>query len=262
MAKPILVFDSGVGGLSILAEIQSSLPDQTYCYLFDNARLPYGELGEQELIQGCVALIQKVVAEIDACMLVVACNTASTLVLDALRQVLDIPVVGVVPAIKPAALLSETRHIALLATPGTIGRDYTRELIQQFAIDCKVELIGSSELVHIAERKLAGEVISLNELAAIIAPINKLPIDVIVLGCTHFPLLASEIAQVAERPIILLDSSKAIAQRVRYLLGEHLACSNRAQEVQRCGALYTGEINEGLRKTLAAYGCSFILRVS
>lgn len=262
MAKPILVFDSGVGGLSILAEIQSSLPAQNYYYLFDNARLPYGELPEQELIQGCVKLINKVVTDIDAAMVVVACNTASTLVLDALRQVLAIPVVGVVPAIKPAALLSETNHIALLATPGTIGRAYTYDLIQQFANGCKVELIGSSQLVHIAERKLAGDNVVLNELAEILAPINSLPIDVLVLGCTHFPLLANEITQVIEQPIVLLDSSKAIAQRVRYLLGDEKVNQRSDGRRVSCHGLYTGGINEGLKKTLAAYGCSSISRVS
>ncbi len=260
MAKPILVFDSGVGGLSILKELHSHLPEQSYYYLFDNARLPYGELAEDELITGSVALISQVVAEIDARLVVVACNTASTLVLEQLRQSLNIPVVGVVPAIKPAALLSKTKHIALLATPGTIQRDYTHKLIQEFADDCHVELIGSSELVHIAEQKLAGEPVALASLEKIIAPIKAQPVDVVVLGCTHFPLLAPEIEALLQKSVVLLDSSKAIAQRVRYLIGEQGELS-RSQKDKGVIALYTGMINEGLEKTLATYGCSSSARV-
>lgn len=192
----ILVFDSGIGGLSVLSEIRQQLPQWHYHYLFDNARLPYGNLGEQELIDGCVHLISKQVEHIKADMVVVACNTASTLVLPALRRTLSIPVVGVVPAIKPAAALSTKKRIGLLATPGTVKRDYTQELIQQFAIDCHVELFGSAELVMMAEQYIADGQLDHQALAQVLAPISKADIDVLVLGCTHFPMIAAQITNV------------------------------------------------------------------
>lgn len=219
MSQPIIVFDSGIGGLSILNEIRVLLPKFDYVYLFDNARLPYGELEEQDLIDGCVRLVTLLVKKVNAAMVVIACNTASTLVLPELRRQLSIPVVGVVPAIKPAALLSKTKKIALLATPGTIKRFYTKKLIQDFANNCNVQLFGSSELVFIAEQKLAGEVVNINYLKQIMRPIIDADIDVLVLGCTHFPMLMEEMQSILGDRVLLLHSGRAVANRVQSLLG-------------------------------------------
>lgn len=218
MSQPILVFDSGIGGLSVLQAIQSLLPDHDYVYLFDNARLPYGELKDQQLIDGCVSLVTGLVAQVDAAMVVIACNTASTLVLSELRRHLTIPVVGVVPAIKPAALLSHSKQIGLLATPATIKRSYTRKLIDDFAKDCQVHLFGSSELVFIAEKKLAGKPIDSDYIKQFLSPVIDSNIDVLVLGCTHFPLLRAEMQSILGDKVLLLDSGSAIANRVRSLL--------------------------------------------
>lgn len=254
MPKPILIFDSGMGGLSVLQEIRQQRPDLDYCYLFDNARLPYGELDEPVLIQGCVELVVKAVQRVDAALVVIACNTASTLVLETLRAKLTIPVVGVVPAIKPAAQLSQSKHIGLLATPGTIRRTYTHELIAQFAQDCKVELIGSSELVLMAERKMAGQNVDMSHFAEILKPLTALNLDVLVLGCTHFPLLAEELQQTLGGQVTLLDSGSAIAKRVQALLSEANETQGQAGEaVGVCRAWYTTEqLSNGLRKTLVA----------
>ncbi|MEZ9594460.1 glutamate racemase [Shewanella sp. 10N.261.52.F9] len=259
MSGPILIFDSGIGGLSIFDEIRKALPGQSYCYLFDNARLPYGELEESVLVEGCVELICEQVARTNACMVVVACNSASTLVLPALRERLSIPIVGVVPAIKPAAQLSKARHIGLLATPGTIKRSYTRELIEQFAEGCKVELFGSSELVMLAEAKLAGEEIDLVNLAKQLKPIQLTNLDTLVLGCTHFPIVAKEIQQVLGQGVTLLDSGKAVAQRVCFLL-EQLGSTASTQQQKHWSAIYTTEgINEGLTTRLAEKGFTTIV---
>ncbi|WP_108945172.1 glutamate racemase [Shewanella halifaxensis] len=259
MSGPILIFDSGIGGLSIFDEIRKVLPDQSYCYLFDNARLPYGELEESVLIEGCVELICEQVSRINACMVVVACNSASTLVLPALREQLSIPIVGVVPAIKPAALLSKARHIGLLATPGTIKRSYTKELIEQFAEGCKVELFGSSELVLLAEAKLAGEKVDLAKLEKQLKPIQMTGLDTLVLGCTHFPIVAKEIQQVLGQGVTLLDSGKAVAQRVYFLL-EELKNDEVVNQKSNWLAVYTTKtINEGLTTRLAEKGFTTIV---
>ena len=250
MSGPILVFDSGIGGLSVLNEIRKQLPQHDYCYLFDNARLPYGNLSEQELITGCVALITHHAQRLNASIVVVACNTASPLVLPLLRQQLTIPVVGVVPAIKPAAMLSKKKHIGLLATPGTVKRDYTQALINQFAGNCKVELFGTSDLVLLAELYVAQQPIDIDKLNHILAPIAASNIDVLVLGCTHFPMIAAEISHYLGDGVTLLDSGEAIAKRVRFLLSkEH----NGNKQLQAC---YTKQISQGLKATLVDYGFS------
>ncbi|MEH6397304.1 glutamate racemase [Pseudoalteromonas sp.] len=248
MSGPILVFDSGIGGLSVMNEIRKQLPQHDYCYLFDNARLPYGNLSEQELIAGCVALITHHARRVNASIVVVACNTASTLVLPLLRKQLTIPIVGVVPAIKPAAMLSKKKHIGLLATPGTVKRDYTQALINQFAGNCKVELFGTSDLVLLAEQHVARQQIDRNKLNDILFPIAASNIDVLVLGCTHFPMIASEISCYLGGGVTLLDSGEAVAKRVRFLLSRD---NDGSKQLQAC---YTKDISEGLKATLVDYG--------
>ncbi|MFV7784820.1 glutamate racemase [Shewanella marisflavi] len=256
MSANILVFDSGVGGLSILAEVRKQLPQANYCYLFDNARLPYGELDEQELIQGCVELIARAVTLSEADIVIVACNSASTLILPALRETLTIPVVGVVPAIKPAARLSKNKHLGLLATPGTVNRRYTQELIDKFARDCRVDRFGSSELVYIAEAKMAQQPLDLQTLHEVLKPIKESGLDTLVLGCTHFPILASELQDYLGEGVILLDSSRAIAARVMTLIQMEGKQGLRGQSQ----AFYTTTtIAEGLKTTLAAWGFSSVV---
>ncbi|MGL5360004.1 MAG: glutamate racemase [Shewanella sp.] len=268
MSRPILVFDSGIGGLSVLAEIRKMLPGQHYCYLFDNARLPYGELDEQVLVSGCVSLIGEVAARIDAAIVVVACNTASTVVLPALRAKLPIPVVGVVPAIKPAALLSNSKRIGLLATPGTVKRHYTHALISQFAGDCHVELFGCSELVLMAEQKVASGQLDMQRLGELLAPLIAADIDVLVLGCTHFPMIRDELQQVLGRGVKLLDSGKAIAKRVESQLAHSnvptlLRGEQEWIELPQLQAFYTkANIEEGLKMALVDCGFSTIERIT
>lgn len=259
MSGPILIFDSGIGGLSILDEIRKVMPQQSCCYLFDNARLPYGELEESELINGCVSLIVEQAMSINAGIVVVACNSASTLVLPILRQQLSIPVVGVVPAIKPAAKISKCRHIGLLATPGTIKRPYTQELIDAFAEDCRVELFGSSELVMLAEAKLAGIPVDMQRLELLLAPIRISELDTLVLGCTHFPILAAEIKQLLGHSVILLDSGKAVAGRVLSLLKGNGSLKTKSNKVVDYSAVFTtDDIAQGLQERLVEEGFTTI----
>jgi glutamate racemase len=216
--KTVLIFDSGVGGLSVQQEIQRLLPDVNVVYLFDNEAYPYGELEPSELINRTCRLVSQMVKQRQIDIVVIACNTASTIVLPTLRAELAIPVVGVVPAIKPASQLSN-QALAIIATPATVKREYTHDLIRDFAIDKEVKLLGSTRLVEMAEEKLRGISIDLSELEGILSSlIGK--VDTAVLGCTHFPLIKEEIGQVLGERVKLVDSGEAIARRVRELLGE------------------------------------------
>ncbi|MDC9607006.1 glutamate racemase [Xenorhabdus griffiniae] len=220
-ARPtILVFDSGVGGLSVYQEIRQLLPDLHYIYAFDNEAFPYGEKTAKVIIERVVQIVDAIQKKHPLAVVVIACNTASTVSLPALRERFSFPVVGVVPAIKPAAKLTCNRVVGLLATRATVNRDYTKELIARFATDCQVYAIGSAELVELAERKLHGKNVPLKELEKILKPWLKMkePPDTVILGCTHFPLIAEEIAQVLPDGTRLIDSGAAIARRTAWLI--------------------------------------------
>ncbi len=216
----VLIFDSGMGGLSVYKEIRQRLPDIHYIYAFDNIAFPYGDKSEKFIIKRVLDIITAVQQQHTLALVVIACNTASTVALPALRERFAFPVVGVVPAIKPAVGLTRNGIIGLLATQATIHHAYTLDLIKRFAGDCKIELLGSAELVKLAEGKIQGETVLLSVLKNILHPWLKLPEppDTIVLGCTHFPLLTQEIAQVLPEGIRLIDSGTAIARRTAWLI--------------------------------------------
>ncbi len=220
----ILVFDSGVGGLSVAREIQRRLPWLPLVYASDNGFFPYGTKPEEALIERVEAVMARLLAEHPVDIAVIACNTASTLTLPHLRQRFAIPFVGVVPAIKPAAENSKSRVIGLLATPATVARPYTHNLIQTHAADCTVISVGSSELVELAERKLRGERISDSDIAPITQAFMEADgsrsLDYLVLACTHFPLLAEELKRNLPERVKLIDSGEAIARRVEFLLNQ------------------------------------------
>ena len=221
-APSIALLDSGVGGLSIAAGIAALMPGADLDYLADDGFFPYGDKPEPALIARVAAVADALVARTRAGLLVVACNTASTVALPALRQRLAIPVVGVVPAIKPAASLSRRRIIGVLGTAGTARRRYLQALIDEFAHDCTVLRLGSAELVALAERHAFGPPPPVTALRAILAPLFERPPearpDVLVLACTHFPLLRDSIAQAVPAGVTLVDSGAAVAERVRTLL--------------------------------------------
>lgn len=212
----ILIFDSGVGGLSVYQEIVAKLPQLDYTYIFDNEAYPYGELAHDTLVTRVESLVKQMVKEQSIDLVVIACNTASTIVLPTLRSHLSIPVVGVVPAIKPASNMAN-KAVGLIATPATITREYTHDLIRSFAQSKPVEMLGSTRLVDIAEEKLRGNSVDLLELERILKPMQGC-VDVAVLGCTHFPLIKDEIQHVLGESVLLVDSGEAIARRVSSLL--------------------------------------------
>ncbi|HBM27941.1 glutamate racemase [Halomonas sp. CnH100-B] len=219
MSGPILIFDSGVGGLSVAHALRQHYPSAALCYACDNAWLPYGLRDDTTLAERIVTVCQAAVTACQASVLVVACNTASTLALEGLRQALSIPVIGTVPAIKPAAQLSATRHIGLLATTATVNRPYTQGLIDSFASDCRVTKIAADALVTEAEAWLAGVPLDMSRVQQALTPLWQATkahpaLDTVVLGCTHFPLLQPQLVTLAPVPITWVDSGDAIARRV------------------------------------------------
>ncbi len=233
----ILVFDSGLGGLSIVEAIYKQINNINVSYLADNDVFPYGLLDEADLVERVLTLVKTADQDLLPDLIIIACNTASTLVLDTLRRYIKTPIIGVVPAIKPAATITKTNHIGLLATPGTIKREYTDVLINQFAQHKTVHKLGSSELVLLAESAQSQNTDITKQLRIILHPWLSTAIigqiDVIVLACTHFPLLKNDLKKVLPSNIQLIDSGNAIARRTQQLLSP-LTLNNTAQENLVC----------------------------
>ena len=217
---PILFFDSGVGGLSVVAPTLDLLPDAPIVYAADSAGFPYGTRSEAEIAARVPALLGRLVERYRPRLVVIACNTASTIALAAVRAALDLPVVGTVPAIKPAAELSRTRVIGVLGTAATVRQPYVDDLAARFASDCTVLRHGSAALVEIAEQALAGAMAAQQAVAAELAALTGQPggawIDVIVNACTHFPLLV-EALQAAAPGVRFVDGGPGIARRIVHL---------------------------------------------
>lgn len=260
----VLVFDSGVGGLSVYREIREKLPEAHYIYVFDNEAFPYGEKSQEFIIDRVVRIVSAVAEKHDLATIVIACNTASTVSLPALRaKFTEIPIVGVVPAIKPAAKLTCNGVVGLLATRATVKRPYTHELIERFATDCKVHSLGSAELVELAERKLHGEEVSLDELRKILTPWLKMkePPDTVVLGCTHFPLLADELLSVLPDGTRIIDSGAAIARRTAWLVVNQAKIKG-SNEISFAYCLKEDENSELLKPVLASFGFELLRKLA
>jgi glutamate racemase len=219
----ILVFDSGLGGLTVFREIVRARPDADYIYVADDAFFPYGRHGEIELTARVVPLMAELIASHDPDLVVIACNTASTLVLPHLRERFAVPFVGTVPAIKPACAASRTKQVSVLGTEATVNREYTRALIRDFAQGCEVILVGSARLAGLAEAALHGAAVPDSAIAAEIAPCfidaEGARTDTVVLACTHYPLLLEQFRKIAPWPVTFVDPAPAIARRVVDLAG-------------------------------------------
>lgn len=219
--RPLLFFDSGVGGLSVLAPARELLPQAPLVYAADSAGFPYGTRSEAEIAARVPALLGRLAERYRPRLIVIACNTASTIALGHVRAALDISIVGTVPAIKPAAALSKTRTIGILGTQATVRQPYVDKLAAEFAADCTVIRHGSAELVNLAEAKLRGEATDPADFRAVLSGLFDQPggesIDVIVNACTHFPLVDDELRAAAGRPIQFVDGGAGIARRIATL---------------------------------------------
>lgn len=221
-APTILVFDSGLGGLTVFREIVKLRPGARYVYVADDAYFPYGQHTEDEIVARVVPLIGDLIAAHQPDLVVIACNTASTLVMTHLREAYSVPFVGTVPAIKPACASSKTKRVSVLGTRGTVKREYTKKLIADFAHGCDVTLVGAENLASLAEAALRGERVSDEAVAAEIAPCfldGDARTDTVVLACTHYPLLIDQMLTLAPWQVDWIDPASAIARRVSDLLG-------------------------------------------
>ena len=220
--ETILVFDSGLGGLTVYREIAAARPDANFIYAADDAAFPYGAMDERKLVSRVVELIGELIAAHAPDLVVIACNTASTIALPDLRKQFSLPFVGTVPAIKPACAGSVTRRVSVLGTEATVTREYTRALIRDYAGDCQVTLVGSKTLASYAEAELAGRPVTDAEIEAEIAPCFRddgARTDTVVLACTHYPLIVDRLRRLAPWPVNFIDPAPAIARRVVDLLG-------------------------------------------
>jgi glutamate racemase len=252
-SSPLLFFDSGVGGLSVLGPTRALLPNAPIVYAADNAAFPYGTRSEAEIASRVPALLGRLVERFHPRLAVIACNTASTIALEHVRAALDIAVVGTVPAIKPAAERSASRVIGVLGTEATVRQPYVDALAARFAADCTVVRHGSPELVRLAEEKLAGRAVSIDEVRSTVAPLLDGGIDVLVLACTHFPLLADELSE-ALPGMELIDGGSGIARRIAALTeGQPWP-----DEAPAGIAVFTAPPEPSLERALAGFGLTDI----
>ncbi|MFN4938423.1 glutamate racemase [Bradyrhizobium sp.] len=252
----ILVFDSGLGGLSVLREVVRARPDAHYVYVADDAFFPYGHHSQEALIARVVPLMGELIAGHRPDLIVIACNTASVQTLAPLRAAYATPFVGTVPAIKPACAPSRTKRVSVLGTKATVQREYTPALIRDFAQGCAVTLVGSPELASLAEAALSGTSVSDAAIAAEIAPCfvgdatdPAGRTDSVVLACTHYPLLLDRLERLAPWPVAWIDPAPAIARRVVDLLGPATASAGD------CGAtmIFTSQKPHQLSQALTSY---------
>lgn len=257
-APEILVFDSGVGGLSVAGCIRRQLPGARLTYLADNACFPYGDQPEERVSARCVSLVQQARLRHPMDIIVIACNTASTVVLPSLRAATDIPVVGVVPAIKPAARLSETGRIGLLATPATVKRAYLEQLVCEFAAECVIERVGHPDLVRWIEAWVAGASLPESQLRSALEPFRAADVDTVVLGCTHYPLIIDTLKALLPNVRHWVDSGEAIARRTAQLLAQRgfEARYNIPSEAALQAVFFTGQIPAGIERYLEQVGLS------
>jgi glutamate racemase len=252
----ILVFDSGLGGLTVLREIVKARPDAHYVYVADDVFFPYGHHGEDQIIARVVPLVGELIAAHRPDLMVIACNTMSVSVLAHLRAAYRVPFVGTVPAIKPACAASKTKRVSVLGTKATVKREYTQALIRDHAQGCEVTLVGSGELASLAEAALSGTEVSDRQIFAELAPCfvedkddDSARTDTIVLACTHYPLLMDRLVRLAPWPVNWIDPAPAIARRVVDLLGAP------GREVEGAGAemIFTSQRPHTLSQALLPF---------
>jgi glutamate racemase len=244
-SAPILIFDSGVGGLTVLAEVRKLLPQAPVIYVADTAGLPYGEKTEAQIAARVAGLLGRLAERYAPRLITIACNTASTIALGMVREVLETPIVGTVPAIKPAAAMTTTGTIGLLGTGATIRQAYVDKLEAEFAQGKTLLRHAAPELVTAAEAKLRGQAVDPEAIARAVEGLRGQPggeaIDTVVLACTHFPLLEEELAAQFGPDVRFVHGAEGIARRVAYL--------TQGQSFERVSpdlALVTGELSDAL----------------
>lgn len=261
--RPVLVFDSGIGGLTVLREARVLIPDRRFVYVADDAAFPYGAWDEPTLRSHILTLFGKLLDRFQPEISVIACNTASTLVIDALREAFPgHPFVGTVPAIKPAAERTRSGLVSVLATPGTVKRQYTRDLIRQWATKCHVRLIGSDRLAGLAEIYMRDGFVNEDAVRAEITPCfvehEGRRTDIVVLACTHYPFLVNRMRKTAPWPVDWLDPAEAIARRALSLIGvkEIGEQANPSSSEKDLAVFTSGKADFPTRRLMQGFGLS------
>lgn len=261
--RPVLMFDSGIGGLTVLREARVLMPGRRFIYVADDAGFPYGNWQEPALRQHVVALFDKLLAEHDPEIVVVACNTASTLALAELRAAFPAtPFVGTVPAIKPAAERTRSGLVSVLATPGTVKRQYTRDLIEKWATRCDVRLVGSDRLATLAENYMRDGFVDEEAVRAEIAPcfveIEGRRTDIVVLACTHYPFLANRMRKTAAWPVDWIDPAEAIARQALTLLAKQQQPAGAGDHLPDIAIFTSGRPDYLARRLMQGFGLTAI----
>ncbi|EKF19702.1 glutamate racemase [Nitratireductor pacificus pht-3B] len=260
-SRPILFFDSGIGGLSVVKEARILLPGRPYVYVADDAAFPYGAWEEGALLERMVGLFAELLDTHRPVMTVIACNTASTLAIHRLREAFpDEIFVGTVPAIKPAAERTRSGLVSVLATPGTVKRQYTRDLIRDYASRCHVRLVGSENLARLAEQYMREGFVDEAAVRAEIAPCfveqDGRRTDIVVLACTHYPFLVNRMRKTAPWPVDWIDTSEAIARRALSLAAGLPPANGEGGIVDRAH-FTSGAPAPALRRLLSGFGFQF-----
>lgn len=251
-APQILVFDSGLGGLTVFREIVKVRPDAGFVYAADDAFFPYGRKDEQALVSRVLAVMAELIEAHRPNIVVVACNTASTIVLPQLRERFTVPFVGTVPAIKPACALTKSKLVTVLGTEATVRREYTHKLVREHGNGCAVTLVGSPRLAELAEAELNGDAVTDVDIVAELAPCFVVAqgqrTDTVVLACTHYPLLLTRLERLSHWPVTFVDPAPAIARRVADLLGpaRHDAAPGASRIVFTSGRSPSPSLTRGL----------------
>ena len=257
--RPVLFFDSGIGGLTVLREARVLMPGRPFVYVADDAGFPYGAWEEEALAKRIVALIGPLLDEFDPAIVVISCNTASTIVLADLRaQYPGTQFVGTVPAIKPAAERTRSGLVSVLGTPGTIARQYTRDLIASWATKCHVRLVGSDRLAQLAETYMRSGFVEEDDVRAEIAPCflekDGARTDIVVLACTHYPFLVNRMRKTAPWPVDWIDPAEAIARRALSLLEPHDDAALSWDESRDIARLTSGSSDVAIRRLMHGFG--------
>ncbi|MFK7902607.1 MAG: glutamate racemase [Nitratireductor sp.] len=256
----ILVFDSGIGGLTVLREARVLMPDHNFVYVADDAAFPYGDWEEEQLLTRMVELFGRLIEQHKPKLVVIACNTASTLAIEALRHAYpNTPFVGTVPAIKPAAERTSSGLVSVLATPGTVKRQYTKDLIEDYASKCEVKLIGSTKLAALSDTYMRTGFVDEKAVEAEILPCftsaNNKRTDIVVLACTHYPFLVNRMRKMAPWPVDWIDTSEAIARRALSLAKELAPTKELVDDI----AIFTSnKADAQTTKLMAGFGLKLV----
>ncbi len=252
-ARPIGVFDSGVGGLSVLRHLVHALPNENVVYIADQAHVPYGEQSAAT-IQAYAQAISQILLAHDCKLIVVACNTATAAAIHALRALYPhIPFVGMEPAVKPGALATRTGVVGILATAGTFESQKYAALMERYASDVTVLQNSCAGLVALIE---AGDLVAARPLLArVLRPMLAAGVDTLVLGCTHYPFVRDIIVELAGAGVTIIDPAPAVVRQVRRVLANRglLAAGSHTGQLV---LLTTGQPEQLFEQTLMLLGCN------